>query len=208
MERGLPRRERQKLYHRQQILDTALDLFSRHGYHNVSMHRIAEESEFSIGTLYNFFKDKEDLYRGLILDFVRVLEDHLNRALDEPGDEVSRITGYIHAKGRLFMNNVPMLKIYFSETRGGSFDIKAGLDMEVRGIYDKFILRVSSVFRGGIDNGIFRPLIDPYYMAVILESVTNSFLFLWLENPSLHPYEQNVENFINLFFMNIINRGG
>ena len=42
-EQTLPRREREKLKQRQEMLAAALDLFSEKGYHNVSMHEIAEK---------------------------------------------------------------------------------------------------------------------------------------------------------------------
>ncbi len=46
----------------------ALKLFSEKGFHNVSMHEIAEKSEFAVGTLYKFFSNKEELYKALILE--------------------------------------------------------------------------------------------------------------------------------------------
>ncbi len=54
-EKNLSRREKEKLRQRRQMLDAALELFSEKGYHSVSMHQIAERSEFAIGTLYKFF---------------------------------------------------------------------------------------------------------------------------------------------------------
>ena len=55
---NLPRRERGRLLQRREILDAALKLFSEKGYHNVSIHEIAKEAEFGIGTLYKFFANK------------------------------------------------------------------------------------------------------------------------------------------------------
>jgi len=52
----LSRKEREKLWRRGQILETALDLFSENEYHNVSMREIARKAEFATGTLYKFFK--------------------------------------------------------------------------------------------------------------------------------------------------------
>jgi len=75
-------------------------------------------------------------------------------------------------------------------------------------LYEKFLRRVAVVFKDGIDRGMFKPLLDPYYMAVILESVTNAFLFLWFEDPTRHPYEENVRNVTELFFKNITNHEG
>ena len=40
----MPRREREKLKQRQEMLAAALGLFSEKGYHNVSMHEIAEKA--------------------------------------------------------------------------------------------------------------------------------------------------------------------
>jgi len=197
------RRERQRLANRKEILDTALRLFSENGYHNVSMHRIAQEAEFSIGTLYNFFKDKEDLYHALVMELAREFERELTAALDGPGDEAARIRAYIQTKGRILMNNVPMLRIYFLETRGAIFDAKTGLDLEVRALYERFLKRLARVFASGTKKGLFKRMLKPYYMACVLESITNTFLLLWLEDPGKHPYTKNVEKVTTLFLENI-----
>ena len=47
----LSRREREKIRHKEEILEAALMLFSEKGFQNVSMQEIAKASEFGIGTL-------------------------------------------------------------------------------------------------------------------------------------------------------------
>ncbi|OPX36689.1 MAG: hypothetical protein B1H13_14035 [Desulfobacteraceae bacterium 4484_190.3] len=64
----LPRKTREFLRHRAEILDVALELFSEKGFHNVTMQEISRKSEFSVGTLYKFFPNKEELYRALFLE--------------------------------------------------------------------------------------------------------------------------------------------
>ena len=73
----LPRREREKLRQRQEMLAAALDLFSQKGYHNVSMQEVAEKAEFAIGTLYKFFPNKEDLYKAMVLEQCDKFEEAL-----------------------------------------------------------------------------------------------------------------------------------
>ena len=77
----LPRREREKLRQRREMLAAALDLFSQKGYHNVSMQEIAEKAEFAIGTLYKFFQNKEDLYKALVLEQCDKFEEALMQRL-------------------------------------------------------------------------------------------------------------------------------
>ena len=199
----LPRREREKLRQRREILDTALDLFSVKGYHNVSMHEIAGKAEFAIGTLYRFFENKEDLYKALIMEQSEEFHRVLNEAIDISGDEVEKIHRYIKAKGRMFMKNTSMIRLYFAETRGASFNIKAGLDADIRKMYDGFLHKLATVFETGIKKKRFNRILDPYYLAVALDSLTNAFLFLWLEDPKRHPYLENVETIMGIFFNNV-----
>lgn len=204
MEDGkLSRRERERLRHRKQILDIALGLFSKNGYYNVSMHEIAREAEFAIGTLYKFFKNKEDLYKALIMEQSEEFHEMMNEAIDISGNEIEKIRNYIEVKGEVFTKNASMIRLYFAETRGASFNIKAGLDVDIRKRYDDFLRKLTSVFESGIKKKLFKRLIDPYYLAVALDSLTNAFLFLWLEDPEQHPYSKNVDTIITIFFGNV-----
>lgn len=50
---------------REQVLQTALHLFTDRGYFNTSVHDIARTAQVSIGFIYHHFKDKEDIARAL-----------------------------------------------------------------------------------------------------------------------------------------------
>ncbi|HOO47402.1 MAG TPA: TetR/AcrR family transcriptional regulator, partial [Deltaproteobacteria bacterium] len=112
------RRERERQMQRQEMLDTALDLFSQKGYHNVTMHEIANKAEFAVGTLYKFFKNKEDLYSALILEKTEGFYQTIVGALEEGDDEIDKLRKYIQARGAVFRANVPMIRLYFSEAYG------------------------------------------------------------------------------------------
>ena len=60
------RRAREKEDLRQDILDAARDLFVREGYQSVSMRKIAEKIEYSPGTIYLHFRDKDELLDCLV----------------------------------------------------------------------------------------------------------------------------------------------
>ncbi|MDD5640800.1 MAG: TetR/AcrR family transcriptional regulator [Syntrophales bacterium] len=124
----LPRREREKLRQRQEMLAAALDLFSQKGYHNVSMAEIAEKAEFAIGTLYKFFQNKEDLYKALVLEQCDSFEDAILQAIEQPEDEVEKLRNYVRTKTERFRRNLPFVRLFLAESRGASFNIKAGLD--------------------------------------------------------------------------------
>lgn len=200
----LPRRERERLRQREELLSAARDLFAEKGYHNVSMHEIAQKAEFAVGTLYKFFKDKEDLYKALIRSRAEKFHALLKAVLTQPGSEdaISVIKNYVAAKTALLTGGAAMLRLYFAETRGASFNLRSGLDQEIRKLYDDVLEALADVFRTGIRKKVFRPL-DPYYMAVALESLTNGFLQCWIEDPERHPYEANVPLILDIFFQGV-----
>jgi len=200
----LPRREREKLRQRQEMLTTALDLFSEKGYHNVSMHEIAQKAEFAIGTLYKFFKNKEDLYKAIVLENSDKFHDALMKAIEEPDDEIEKLRNYVRAKGQIFRDNVPMVRLYFAKTRGATFNIMAGLDREIRERYGQFLEILASIFENGIKRKRFMRIADPYHLAVAMDSITNAFLFLWLEAPERHPYPKNPDTILNILFKGLV----
>lgn len=200
----LPRREREKLAQRQEMLAAALDLFSKKGYRNVSMHEIAEKAEFAVGTLYKFFRNKEDLYKALILEQFNKFRESLTMAIEEPDDEIDKLRNYVKAKGELFRANAPIIRLYFAETQGARVNVIAGFDSEIRERHDTFQQTLASVFESGMKRKRFRKIGDPYYLAVALDSITNGFLFLWMEKPERHPYPEDPDTILNILFKGLV----
>ncbi|MCD6388519.1 MAG: TetR/AcrR family transcriptional regulator [Desulfobulbaceae bacterium] len=194
----LSRREREKLWQRQEMLTAAIGLFSEKGFHNVSMLEIAKRSEFAIGTLYKFFKNKEDLYRSIIVKQADTFHTALTRALNEEDGEIEKLRSYVKIKGAVFMDNVSVVRLYFAETRGASFNIKAGLDKEIREEYELLLQKLTGVFAAGIQKKRFQKIAEPYHLAVSLDSLTNAFLHLWLEAPDEHPYPDDPDVILNI----------
>jgi len=57
----ISRREREKLAHRQEILDAATRVFAEKGFFSATLDEVAQEAEFSKGTVYLYFSSKDDL---------------------------------------------------------------------------------------------------------------------------------------------------
>jgi AcrR family transcriptional regulator len=203
-EETLSRREREKLWQRREMLTAAIKLFSEKGYHSVSMQEIAKKSEFAIGTLYKFFKNKEDLYKSIIMEQADIFHEALTEALEEEDDEIEKLRKYVQVKGAVFMDNVSVVRLYFAETRGASFNIKAGLDEEVRKDYEVLLQKLAQVFASGIQKKLFQKIAQPYYLAVALDSLTNAFLHLWLEAPEQHPYPNDPDIILNILCKGLV----
>lgn len=74
------RKEREKIQRRNTIIDAAELVFFKRGIENASMDEVAQEAELSKGTLYLYFKSKEELYRAIILRGFIILKRQLKEA--------------------------------------------------------------------------------------------------------------------------------
>ena len=69
--------------HRKNIAEAAQRLFAEKGIESTSMNEIAKESGYSKATLYVYFKDKEELVGGLVLESMQKLYDYLSKTLED-----------------------------------------------------------------------------------------------------------------------------
>jgi len=201
---NIPRREREKARQRQEMLQAALSLFSEKGYYSVTMQEIAEKAEFAIGTIYKFFKNKEELYKALIQEAAKEFHDSILAALNENEDEVEKLKNFVRAKSEIFRAHIPVIRLYFSESRGESFNAQAGLDAIIRDQRNAFLKALASVFAGGIKKKRFKPIADPYYLAVALDGITTDFLFMWLESPERYPYPKDPDVILDIFYKGLL----
>lgn len=65
---NLSRKERERLFKRMEILNAAVSLFAEKGYQHTTIDLIAEKAEFGKGTIYNYFRGKEEIYWAIIDD--------------------------------------------------------------------------------------------------------------------------------------------
>jgi len=63
---------------RQKIIEAAQNEFLKHGYKNASMRVIAKKAHTTLGNLYNYFGNKEEIFDAVIGDIPMALEKLIN----------------------------------------------------------------------------------------------------------------------------------
>ncbi len=79
----LSRKEKERLFKQAAIMDAAVSIFAKKGYRDTTLDEIAITSEFGKGTIYNYFKSKEDIYSAIIDDVSANLYDIVQQADSE-----------------------------------------------------------------------------------------------------------------------------
>ncbi len=85
------RKEREKTEMRQQILNAARHLFLEQGFEKTSIRNIAEQIEYSAGTIYLYFKDKNEILFTLHCDSFEALMAAMQVGLQNEPSAIKRL---------------------------------------------------------------------------------------------------------------------
>jgi AcrR family transcriptional regulator len=94
----ISRKQREIDLRKQIIFEAAEKLFLSKGYEDTTMDQIANESEFSKGTLYNYFKSKDDLYLAIGTKAYEIIIEYTRTFIEkkDPGTDQLKAVGYAY----------------------------------------------------------------------------------------------------------------
>lgn len=85
------RREREKEQRKNDIINAAEELFFDKGYENTSIESVAEKAELSKGTIYIYFKNKNDLLHAIVHRALKILEGKFKIVASGKGSGIERL---------------------------------------------------------------------------------------------------------------------
>lgn len=155
---------------KQRILDAAIMEFSERGFNSANINKIAQEAGISVGSLYKYFDNKEDLFLTIIHFGVETLKKVLQEIMESDEDLESRIKRIIKAIQYHSRNNVHLTKLYNEMATESHSNLvwKIVSDMEnaTVGLYTSFIkdAQAAGEIRSDVDAGLFAFCLDNLFI--------------------------------------------
>lgn len=153
----------------EQILEAALDVFSRHGFRGATIDEIAEVAGMSKPNLLYYFRTKEAMHRALI---ERVLDTWLDplREFDAEGNPEAEIRSYIRRK-------LEMARDFPRESRLFANEVLRGaplIEDELKGPLKQLVDEKAEVIRAWAKAGKIAKC-DPYHLIFSIWSTTQHY---------------------------------
>lgn len=108
----LKRKEMEFLSRRASILEKAEKIFALKGFHNTSVAEIASASGFAIGSLYQFFEGKDDLYETMINQKLDQLHAGLQSAVGAQSTLIGKLEAFIRTQFRFVEENHDFWRLF------------------------------------------------------------------------------------------------
>jgi AcrR family transcriptional regulator len=174
------RKEREKERRRQQIIVAAKRVFSKKGYNRSTIEDIAQEAELSPGTLYLYFKNKEELFASLSL---RILQYLLIRLKEVRVDTESNAPKKIDMLNQVLLDVYAfdpdaLINLFHLQSSETLKNLSPPLLEELNSLTRKALKALAAIFECGIKNGVFQDSYSPIVLADIIWSIFSG-VILW-----------------------------
>ena len=103
---------------RERILDAAVNVFSRKGYHEAKVDDIVEASDTSKGSVYFYFPGKQQIFLALVDKFADVLQQRVTEAVSDERDGVRRVNLALEVCLETFAQYRGLAKIFLVQAVG------------------------------------------------------------------------------------------
>jgi len=151
------RKEREKERRRQQILVSAKRVFSEKGFNKATMEDIATDAELSPGTLYLYFKNKEELYASLslrILQYLKIRVDHVNA--EEDLDSKQKLDALMDAMYDVYeFDPLIIINLFHLQSSETLRNLSPQLMAEIKELSSKSLGGIAQIFEEGAKNDLF-----------------------------------------------------
>lgn len=180
-----------------QILDAASEVFAEKGVHQSRMDDIVDESGLSKGTLYWYFKSKDDI---LIAIFERMFKrefEQLKELSSHKGSAPEKILAYIDGAIDDINQMLRLMPIAY-EFISLAFRRKFVQDA-FKHYINSFLDLLTPIIQQGIDDGEFRQ-VNPLDVAIAIGAIIEGTILLWVYDKTLVTPEIHIKKGINIIF--------
>ena len=201
------RKQREKEQRRKEIMDAARIVFSDKGFNRATMEEIATEAELSPGTLYLYFKNKEELHTSLSINTLSYLTKKIDQfVLKEDMNAEEKFIALRDTFIDVYDYDSRMLISLFHLQSGETLrNLSGSVLQQLKETSRDALNAIKAIVQEGIDQGLFIKK-HPVALADIIWA-TYSGVVLWVDSKRLLNNDKNFVKQTLMSAFEIIEKG-
>jgi len=175
------------------IYIAVINIINDEGYASVTMDKVAEVAGIAKGTIYAYFKNKEELMREVFEDSLHPLTETIDDILLGNKSPEEKLSDMATAMLKYFDENDKFFRIMMYERELMQLERERFLDDRYYGAIEK----LTRVIEDGIELGKFRKLAPKKVATIFLEAIVVTTKLLLLDKQRA-PIEDDVNNILEI----------
>ena len=187
---------------KEQILNAAIKVFSQKGFAGTLVDKVAELAKLGKGTIYRYFKDKQDLFIATALRGIDDLKNTVLKEIEEGKDPLEKIEKAISAYLGFFEKYPDLVNIVLH----APVELQQKIQKRYFQHYKEHEDKMVEIFNEGIKQGQIRQL-DPRITINILANLLNGFIYTWGMEGRRYSLKDKIPEITDTFFRGILSKG-
>lgn len=184
---------------RRQIIQAAIEVFGNSNFKNACISEIAQKANIAEGTIYQYFKNKEDLFFSIPAEMIEEFCEELDLHLQGIHDSYNKLSKFVWLYLYHFKTNPAYTRSLMLEMRVSKNFSKSKTHEKVAVIKD----RVNEIIREGQKEGLIRKDINGHTIGEMLLGMLEYRLTRWLLRDENFDLMENYGEICDLIFNGI-----
>ncbi|WP_243652998.1 TetR/AcrR family transcriptional regulator [Tumebacillus sp. BK434] len=172
------------------ILNAAVKVIGQAGYHNAPISKIAREAGVADGTVYLYFKNKEDILISILRETIGTIVDRIHDELQlGDGDAAESLKGLITIYFGIFGVNPDLAMFTQVHLRQSNAEMRKQIGDIIRPYYQI----IDEVILKGIESGVFRESMDKRIARRMIFGTMDETVTAWILTGAKYSLESQVQ---------------
>jgi TetR/AcrR family fatty acid metabolism transcriptional regulator len=165
-----------KAIKRESIIQAAIEVFSKKGFQAATVSEIAEMADVADGSIYQYFKNKEDLFFSIPIEKTKEFRTELELHLEGISGAFNKIRKFVWYFLHFFKMNPDYGRILMLEMRVSKSFVKT----DTYDFLKKSVGQVMEIITEGQEEGVIRKDTDVYVLRHLVLGVLEHIVSRWL----------------------------
>jgi TetR/AcrR family fatty acid metabolism transcriptional regulator len=174
---------------RKEIIMAAIKVFARKGVAYTKMIDIAEEAGIGKGTIYEYFKSKDDIFFESFHHFMEHSDTVIAKRLFKIHDPVEKLESWIEGWMEAISGSIDVLEILMDYWAEGIRTKNENYVFNMKQLYDEYRKVIVEILEEGISKGKIRP-VNTTATASILIGALDGLALQWIMDHNIFQFKE------------------
>lgn len=184
----------------QRIIEAATRVFADKGFFKATVSDVAGAAEVAEGTIYLYFKNKDDLLISIFENSMDMFARELDQALSGVTDPAERLRCLIHLHLRLVEEHKELAQVLHVELRQSEKFMREYQGEKVI----NYLKKIQGIVLEGQEQGVFRKDLDARVIRRSIFGSLDEVALKWVLTKKKEPLEQRATQLADLFLHGLV----
>ncbi|NMD70695.1 TetR/AcrR family transcriptional regulator [Bacillus sp. DNRA2] len=161
-----------------QIIDAAVIVIAENGYHQAQVSKIAKQAGVADGTIYLYFKNKDDILISLFQEKMGNFVENVQTKIAGFQTAAEKLLVLVESHFDMLSKDHHLARVTQLELRQANIELRLQLSDVLKG----YLKAVDQILQEGIDNGEFSPTLDTRLARQMIFGTIDETITTWVMN--------------------------